>query len=175
MRLRRMDVTHADEIAELHIQVERETYQATIPELISHVSKIENRREIWRISLDDKRICTIAIYVDGKKDPIGFITGIVDAQANKNATKLSAIYVIRDYQGLGNGKLLLASFIRSATEVGHQRLRGLVPFKSAPARNFFASVGCWEKPAEVEEHGRNCVQYVEIGSNNLTCLSQLLP
>lgn len=172
MKIKRIGQSDFDAIAKLHIEVERQTYEDAIPELLAGVSGLEGRRSIWRIALFDQATRAFGVYVDGRRGPIGFISGrLEDNLAGEGGVAiLNSCFILHEFQCSGNGKALLAVFVRAAIHAGFYKMRGVVPIRNLAARNFFTACGCLEQRLHLKGNNRALFQYTEVVWSDLPSL-----
>lgn len=172
MKIKRIGQSDADAIAKLHIEVERQTYEDIVPELLAGVSGLEGRRSIWRTALFDQATRAFGVYVDGRLDPVGFISGRLEYNLNDGGgvAIINSFFVLGEFQYSGNGKALLVIFVRAAIDAGFYKMRGVVPIRNLSARNFFTASGFVEQRLHVIGNERALFQYTEVVCNNLPSL-----
>jgi L-amino acid N-acyltransferase YncA len=106
MIIRRAKSDDAQGIAGVHVDSWRSTYQGIIPDDFLDNLSVEQRTELWKINIAKEEN-----YVVVAENNAGQIIGFADAwkrdsNAVENASDLTSIYLLENYQGKGIGKRL---------------------------------------------------------------------
>ncbi|MEG0386418.1 MAG: GNAT family N-acetyltransferase [Solibacillus sp.] len=116
MNIRRATKLDAQGIAKVHVDSWRTTYKGIIPQSFLDNLSYENREELWQKNIAiEKNIVLVA------ENERGEIVGLADgstreANLEANASDLTSIYLLEQYQGQGIGKELLKEMMRSFKE-----------------------------------------------------------
>lgn len=96
----------AANIAKVHVDSWRTTYKDIIPQSYLDKLSYEQRTTLWQNNLANPARNVFVAEVNG--EIIGFVVGEKrDTNTEPDATDLSAIYLLEQWQGKGVGKLLL--------------------------------------------------------------------
>lgn len=140
MRTRKATLRDAEGIAKVHVDSWRSTYHGILPEELLNNLTYKQRTELWQknLSLEDH-------YVFVTEDEIGNIVGFAtggkrDANQFDHSGDLTAIYILKDFQGLGIGKKLLNEVFSQFEELEYHLIFVEV-LKDNPSRNFYEFMG----------------------------------
>jgi len=122
MKIRRATHKDAEGIAKVHVDSWRTTYKGIIPDEFLKNLSYEKRTELWigNISKSDNYLL-VAETSEG--EIIGF-ADIWKRETNTvpDATDLTSIYLLEEYQGKGVGKALLKNLFLQIKEQGYQKV-----------------------------------------------------
>lgn len=135
MQIRQATVNDAEAIATVHVSAWQETYRGIIPDDYLNQLSTEKRAATWRESLVDG---LVFVAVDAK-GLIGFAHG-KQKQTESTEGELSAIYLLRPYQGRGIGRTLVNHVVRQLEEHGVTSLV-IAVLADNPARHFYERLG----------------------------------
>ncbi|GGA89987.1 GNAT family N-acetyltransferase [Ornithinibacillus halotolerans] len=122
MNIRRADLHDAPSIAKVHVDSWRTTYKGIIPDDFLNKLSYERRTELWRNNI--KREDNYVIVAENND---GQIVGFADGwkrETNKeeNASDLTSIYLLEEYQGQGIGKMLFKELFRHFKQCGYEKI-----------------------------------------------------
>jgi ribosomal protein S18 acetylase RimI-like enzyme len=125
--IRVAEVADASAIAALHVGAWRETYAGLIPADVLAGLSVDRRTEMWgRILSDPEPFSASAVFVAEREGAIvGFGCCGLQRAERLNAQgydgEISAIYLLRAFQGCGFGRALMCAM---AQELQHRQLHG---------------------------------------------------
>ena len=166
------------EIAKVHVDSWRSTYTGLIPDSFLTSLTVENKTFLWTEAIQqmDKTVGQKIIFVceDSLGKIIGFIAGGAEREANCGFdAELYALYLYKDQQKKGLGRLLTIELIRWLIKFGYKKMRVWV-LENNPSSIFYQKMGAKILPhtKNIEFDGRvqNEIAY---GWDNLTELSRL--
>lgn len=107
MKIRQANMGDIEGIAKVHVDSWRTTYAEIIPIDVLNGLTYEARQDLWR-----KNLLQADNYVLVAEDANGQIIGFADtskrvSNEEENTTDLTSIYLLKNVQGQGVGKLLL--------------------------------------------------------------------
>ncbi|WP_088035313.1 GNAT family N-acetyltransferase [Evansella clarkii] len=122
MIIRRAKSDDAQGIAEVHVDSWRSTYQGIIPDDFLDNLSVEQRTELWKINIAKE-----GNYVVVAENNAGQIIGFADAwkrdsNAVENASDLTSIYLLENYQGKGIGKRLFQAQFAHFKKMGYEKI-----------------------------------------------------
>ncbi|WP_101843385.1 GNAT family N-acetyltransferase [Halobacillus sp. Marseille-P3879] len=140
----------AEQIANIHIQTWKSTYKDLIDEQDMSNITLENRIALWETILKSPVNGQIAYVVENENgELVGFVSG------GKERTKkyrydgeIYAIYLLKDYQRIGYGRMLISTIAQAMKQMGYDSLLVWVLTRN-PSADFYKVLGA--KPVEAEE------------------------
>ncbi|MFS0788352.1 GNAT family N-acetyltransferase [Shouchella sp. 1P09AA] len=143
IRLARLE--DAQGIATVHVHAWLTTYTGIVKEEILARMNIEDRTTLWTRHLNDR---DQIIYVFEKDDAVvGF------ASATKSTSNVLTLYILKDYQGKGGGKALLAALFKDLMDLNHQEASVAV-LEANNSKLFYEKMGAsLKKRTEVPGYG----------------------
>ncbi len=108
--IRKAEVDDAAGIAKVHVDSWRTTYKGIVPDTFLESLSYEQRELIWKKGINENNVY-IAENENGQV--IGFSTGGKERTGKYEAYtgELYAIYILKEYQGKGIGRLLVQSVV----------------------------------------------------------------
>ena len=151
----------ASDIARVHVDAWRETYNGILPTEVLEGLSYERREQHWHEVLSDPSSNTILYVLDRVGEGIkGFVAvGPERDQVKGYDGELYAIYLLKEVQGQGHGRRLFERGIEALRQKGFQSMVLLV-LKDNASRGFYEHLGgveVDEKPIEIGER-----QYIEL-------------
>jgi ribosomal protein S18 acetylase RimI-like enzyme len=151
----------ASDIARVHVDAWRETYNGILPTEVLEGLSYERREQHWHEVLSDPSSNTILYVLDRVGEGIkGFVAvGPERDQVKGYDGELYAIYLLKEVQGQGHGRRLFERGIEALRQKGFQSMV-LWVLKDNPSRGFYEHLGgvvVGEKPIEIGER-----EYVEL-------------
>ncbi|MBN8209120.1 GNAT family N-acetyltransferase [Bacillus sp. NTK071] len=135
MEIRKAVVEDASEIANVHVNSWRTTYQRLIPDDYLASLDIQIREARWRKSLEEGN--TIFVVVNYENSIVGFANGGENRNANyPYDSELYAIYMLEEAQRQGAGSQLIAHVAEHLIEEGFQSMLVWV-LNGNPAAQFY--------------------------------------
>ena len=135
----------APDIAKVHIQSWKETYPGIMPQQRIDALNQESSTRNWLAGFERKDEIFVAVvagqvvgFVSGGKNRIQ--DGCESGEANKCDCELAAMYLLRDFQGLGIGKALLHTLAERFKDLGFSSMVAWVAEKN-PSVQFYAHLG----------------------------------
>ncbi|AWE07162.1 GNAT family N-acetyltransferase [Lysinibacillus sp. 2017] len=122
MEIRSATLQDAAGIAKVHVDSWRTTYRGIIPQNFLDNLSYEQRTKLWQKNIADSN-GAIFVAVNNANEIIGFVVGEKrETNLELNASDLSAIYLLEQWQGNGVGRLLLNAVMQSFKEKGFQKI-----------------------------------------------------
>ncbi|WP_179392727.1 GNAT family N-acetyltransferase [Sporosarcina sp. JAI121] len=156
MLIRKAEIEDAGGIAKVHVDSWRTTYKGIVPDDFLESLSYENRELIWKKGINENNV-----YIAENKNGqvIGFSTGGIERTGKYEAYtgELYAIYILKEYQGKGIGRLLVKSVV---DDIKNKNLNSMLiwAIEENPACRFYEALG--GKKIDTEE--------IEIGGKNLS-------
>ncbi|KMM36100.1 GNAT family N-acetyltransferase [Guptibacillus hwajinpoensis] len=135
MEIRKAVTKDSSEIATVHVNSWRTTYQSLIPDDYLASLDVQIREARWRKSLEEGN--TIFVIVNDENKIVGFANG--GKNRNKNYhydSELYAIYLLEEAQRQGGGKQLIGQIAEHLLEEGFQSMLVWV-LNGNPAAHFY--------------------------------------
>lgn len=155
MQIRQATVDDAEAIANVHVSAWQETYRGIIPDDYLNQLSTEKRTAAWRELLVGG---LVFVAVDAK-GLIGFAHGKQN-QSESTEGELSAIYLLRSYQGRGIGRALVNRVVRQLEEHGVTSLI-IAVLADNPACHFYERLGGIRvSECVIERGGKELKEYV---------------
>jgi ribosomal protein S18 acetylase RimI-like enzyme len=137
----------ADSLGVVHVASWRETYAGILPREALDSLSVESRAALWtRILTDSAALFDTAVWVvEAAQGIVGF--GSCGKQrdaglADKGFSgEISAIYVLRSFQGFGLGRSIMRSLAATLHQRQHKAATLWVLKKNASARAFYERLG----------------------------------
>ncbi len=140
--IRRARPGDARGIAEVHVAAWRETYRGLVPDAYLDGLSVDEREVMWRRLEAPVSRSFAFVAIDGAGRIIGFASGGPRRDGPEEyAGELNAIYVLREAQGYGIGRLLAAAVARELAERGMRSMLLWVFRDNLPARRFYEALG----------------------------------
>ena len=113
--IRKAEVDDAKGIAKVHVDSWRTTYKGIVPDTFLDNLSYEHRELTWKKGINENNVY-IAENENGKV--IGFSTGGKERTGKYEAYigELYAIYILKEFQGKGIGRLLFQSIVDDLKE-----------------------------------------------------------
>ncbi len=162
MNIREATIQDAPSIAKVHIDSWRTTYQGIIPNHFFFVLSYERSENMWRDIISKSPTSGFTFVAELEKGNIvGFANGGPEREDNPEYTgEIYAIYLLKEFQRMGIGRLLTAALVNRLIQIGLCSQLGWV-LEMNPARRFYEALG-----------GKIVSQKViNIGGNDLTVVS----
>lgn len=138
-------------IAKVHVESWKSTYVNIVPEEFLNNLSFERRADYWFSVIPDG-----GVYVaeDENNQIVGFASGGKERSgdySNYNG-EIYAIYILKEYQGIGIGKLLIDSIVKELTNQGVFTMLVLV-LEDNPSRHFYEKLGAKKIDSIIVEIG----------------------
>ncbi|WBX80229.1 GNAT family N-acetyltransferase [Virgibacillus salarius] len=139
MKIRKAIMADAAKIAYVHVESWKSTYKGIIPDAYIQKQTYERRTNLWN---DNLRNQTVFIAEDHTGNIVGFAVG---GQERTNdypsyQGELYAIYLLKNYQGIGIGRRLFRSVTQQLRRDGFRSMLVLV-LADNNARYFYETMG----------------------------------
>jgi GNAT superfamily N-acetyltransferase len=142
VRIRLATPADAAAIAEVRVNAWRTTYRGMIPDGYLDAMKVEDSAALWGkvLAAAPNTTSTFVAEIDGRV--VGFASGIMKpAAAHGFDAELTGIYVVREAQGSGIGKRLVAAVAAAQRSHGATAMIVWVIAANKIARAFYESLG----------------------------------
>lgn len=122
MKIRKANIEDAQGIGKVHVDSWRTTYIGILPDDFLNNLSYEQRTELWKKNISDAT--NYVLVAENEQDEIiGFATGGTrKTNSVPNATDLTSIYLLEEYQGMGIGKQLLKEIFAYFKQKGYEKV-----------------------------------------------------
>jgi len=140
MNIRKANSQDAQDIGKVHVDSWRTTYKGILPDDFLNNLSYEQRTELWKKNISDAT--NYVLVAENKQNEIiGFATGGTrKTNSVPNATDLTSIYLLEEYQGMGIGKQLLKEIFAYFKLKGYEKVFVEVLAENK-TRNFYEYYG----------------------------------
>ncbi|QPQ31673.1 GNAT family N-acetyltransferase [Lysinibacillus sp. JNUCC 51] len=140
MKIRKANIEDAQGIGKVHVDSWRTTYKGILPDDFLNNLSYEQRTELWKKNISD--LTNYVLVAENEQDEIiGFATGGTrKTNSVPNATDLTSIYLLEEYQGMGIGKQLLKEIFAYIKLKGYEKVFVEV-LADNKTRNFYEYYG----------------------------------
>ncbi|MFJ8519758.1 GNAT family N-acetyltransferase [Lysinibacillus xylanilyticus] len=140
MKIRKANIEDAQGIGKVHVDSWRTTYKGTLPDDFLNNLSYEQRTELWKKNISDATNYVL-VAENEQNEIIGFATGATrKTNSVPNATDLTSIYLLEEYQGIGIGKQLLKEIFAYFKLKGYEKVFVEVLAENK-TRNFYEYYG----------------------------------
>ncbi|MED3802659.1 GNAT family N-acetyltransferase [Lysinibacillus xylanilyticus] len=140
MNIRKANSQDAQDIAKVHVDSWRTTYKGILPDDFLNNLTYEQRTELWKKNISDATNYVL-VAENEQNEIIGFATGATrKTNSVPNATDLTSIYLLEEYQGIGIGKQLLTEIFAYFKLKGYEKVFVEVLAENK-TRNFYEYYG----------------------------------
>ena len=140
MNIRKANSQDAQDIAKVHVDSWRTTYKGILPDDFLNNLTYEQRTELWKKNISDATNYVL-VAENEQNEIIGFATGATrKTNSVPNATDLTSIYLLEEYQGIGIGKQLLTEIFAYFKIKGYEKVFVEVLAENK-TRNFYEYYG----------------------------------
>ncbi|SHM48596.1 GNAT family N-acetyltransferase [Gracilibacillus kekensis] len=172
--IRKARLEDAQDIAEVHVNSWKATYQNLINERDISNTTVEHRQILWETILKLPRKQQPATVIEEKGKIVGFISGGKERTGRFGYDgEIFAIYLLPTHQGKGLGKRLLKTFAGEMKELGYLSLLVWVLTKN-PSNQFYLKYGASKIDEEQTTIGYDTYQETAYGFNDIDILLQKL-
>ncbi|MBC7658702.1 MAG: GNAT family N-acetyltransferase [Chitinophagaceae bacterium] len=154
----------AKDIAHVHVESWRTTYAGIVNKTYLDQLKLEDREKMWTSILHQitPRSHVLLAYDKEKKKVVGFISSGPkrDHPELKYDGEISALYILKEFQGAGTGEMLFDASFRELRTAGFQNAM-LWVLKESPSVGFYTTMGgkvISEHPTEIA--GNQLVEFL---------------
>jgi ribosomal protein S18 acetylase RimI-like enzyme len=142
MKIREATIEDAEKIAIVHVDSWKTTYEGIISESYLSGLSVENRMKSWIWTFQNLNVHQkIFVAEDNKGNIAGFSTGGRSRNDEfEHDGELYAIYLLKDHQRIGLGKMLFNSVIESLKDNGYTSMM-LWVLKDNPSVGFYKLQG----------------------------------
>ncbi|GAB0166708.1 GNAT family N-acetyltransferase [Lysinibacillus sp. CTST325] len=122
MKIRKANIEDAQGIGKVHVDSWRTTYKGILPDDFLNSLSYEQRIELWKKNISDDTNYVL-VAENEQEEIIGFATG-GQRKTNSvpNASDLTSIYLLEEYQGMGIGKQLLKEVFAYFKQKGYEKV-----------------------------------------------------
>ena len=154
--IRKAKVEDAKGIAKVHVDSWRTTYKGIVPDTFLESLSYEKRELIWEKGITENHVY---IAEDENGQVIGFSTGGKERTGKYEAYtgELYAIYLLKEYQGQGIGRLLFQAVVEDLKDNNFNSML-IWAIEENPACLFYEALG--GKKIEIQD--------IEIAGKNLS-------
>ncbi|MBE1554195.1 GNAT superfamily N-acetyltransferase [Filibacter limicola] len=139
MLIRKAELEDTMGIAKVHVDSWRTTYKGIVPDAFLENLSYEQREQIWKGAVKANHVY---IAEDGDGQVIGFSTGGTERTGKYElyTGELYAIYVLKEHQGKGIGRLLVQSVV---DDLKNMKLNSMLiwAIEENPACRFYEAIG----------------------------------
>ncbi len=140
MNIRKAKSQDAQDIGKVHVDSWRTTYKGILPDDFLNNLSYEQRTELWKKNISDATNYVL-VAENVQNEIIGFATGGTrKTNSVPNATDLTSIYLLEEYQGMGIGKQLLKELFTYFKQRGYEKVFVEVLAENK-TRNFYEYYG----------------------------------
>lgn len=158
MIVRRARISDARGIAKVHVESWLSTYRGMIPDNYLDQLTCENRERLWERNIPEG----IVFVAEVEGEIVGFSSGSEERSGNYEGFngELSAVYLLKEYQGKGIGSLLVEAIVNELLAMNIRSMVVLV-LKDNPSRFFYETLGgAIIDTLEIEIAGKNLSELV---------------
>lgn len=142
MLIREYKKEDLDAISKIHIDTWNSTYMDIVPDEYLKSKTYENQKKKWSdrlfCNIDTKEFMFVA--ENDKGDVVGFSTGSLNDLDGVFDSRLYTLYILKDYQNKGLGKLLMKAVALKLKELGAKNMV-LSAFAENKSCNFYEHLG----------------------------------
>ncbi|MFJ7979571.1 GNAT family N-acetyltransferase [Lysinibacillus xylanilyticus] len=140
MNIRKANSQDAQGIGKVHVDSWRTTYKGILPDDFLNNLSYEQRTELWKKNISDATNYVL-VAENEQNEIIGFATGGTrKTNLVPNATDLTSIYLLEEYQGMGIGQQLLKEIFAYFKLKGYEKVFVEV-LADNKTRNFYEYYG----------------------------------
>lgn len=167
MKIREATVADIEGIAYVHAESWKTTYRGLISEGFLNQITVEGRSKLWHRNFESPNKDEVMYVAEAETGKIiGFANGGICREADSNYdAELYAIYLLREQQGNGIGKLLLRSVVQNLAMKNYNSLMTWV-IDGNPALNFYHKMGGESVARKEVKIGDGVVEEIMIGWRN---------
>ncbi|MBD7986262.1 GNAT family N-acetyltransferase [Sporosarcina sp. Sa2YVA2] len=137
--IRKAEIADAAEIAKVHVDSWKTTYDNIVPNEYLASLSYESREQMWTNAIPHG---DMYVAENNSGQIVGFAKGGKERSGNYKGYdgELYAIYILQEYQGIGMGKALVKSIIEDLVDIGIHSMLVLV-LEDNNSRKFYESLG----------------------------------
>jgi ribosomal protein S18 acetylase RimI-like enzyme len=166
----------AERLGALHVASWQETYGGILPDEMLSKLTVESRAAMWSKILGDADPINGAVVWIAEND--GRIVGFGSCGRQRDQgldeqgfdAEISAIYILRSYQGVGLGRAIMGAMASSLRDRGHRAVTLWVLRENASARIFYERLGGTVVAEKEDERPRATLIEVAYGWHDLRSL-----
>lgn len=142
MKLRRAEPSDIEGLAYVSVETWKTTYAGLISDAFLSTLTVEGRKEIWDRSFKNLNIDEVTfVLADNEDRLIGFVKGGRCRESNcDSAAEVYSIYILKEFQGSGYGKLLFKEMVEHLIGSHYHTLKVWV-LEGNPAVHFYTNLG----------------------------------
>lgn len=159
-------------IADVHIASWHSTYRGIVADdFIDNLTQASSEQRWAKILSDKDRTSLIKIVIDDGERIVGFAVGGRERDGDQNYdAELYAIYLLKEYQGQGIGRLLLSDVVRGLVKKSFTSMLVWALRDNHSARKFYKALGGTECRQRMYDIGGISYPDVAYGWDNLSSL-----
>jgi ribosomal protein S18 acetylase RimI-like enzyme len=140
----------AEELARVHVRSWRETYRGLLPDAyLARMSEVTFTRRFHH-ALTHAAPNEVTLAVAGRHGLFGYAQGGPSRAGVEAEAEIATLYLLRQAQGIGAGKRLMAGMARAMQAQGARSLAHSVLRDNVRARGFYEHLGGAAEPARPE-------------------------
>lgn len=169
MKIREASIDDAEGIATVHVSSWRTTYADIISESYLASLSVENRVKNWVRTFENRTEHEKVFVAEDKEcNIVGFSYGGPNRNKEyRHDSELYAIYLLKEYQGLGIGKLLFNSLVESLKNSGYCSMM-LWVLRDNPSLGFYSLQGGKQVGQKQITIGTDDLIEIAIGWDNIS-------
>lgn len=141
MKIRKAKIKDAKYITKVNIDVWNTTYRGIMTDEDLDNLSYEKKEKLCKELIKDKENSFLYVAEDNKRKIIGFVSGGRErGNDNRFDCEIYAIYVLKEFQGKGIGRLLFKEAVKKLKDSNFKSLKIWV-LKSNPYRRFYEKLG----------------------------------
>ncbi len=173
LTIRPATIADASAIARVHVASWKETYAGIVPGDFLANLKVERREAMWKEALTEggARSSGIFVAVTATGEVVGFASGGENRTPELGFTgELYAIYLLKRYQGHGDGKRLFQAVTTELSRDGHVSMM-LWVLEDNRTVDFYKRLGGVPSGSKVEEIGGKSLNELALGWSKLVAVA----
>lgn len=117
--IRRAEILDAVGIAKVHVDSWKTTYKNIVPDSFLDNLSYEQRTELWKKNISEEGN-GVFVAENDEGEIVGFVSGGKRGNNHtENAGDLTAIYILKSYQGMGIGRKLVEPMFNQFEKLGY--------------------------------------------------------
>ena len=142
MTVRRATSSDSAAIAKVHVDTWRSTYHGIVSEEVLEDLSYDDRHRMWENTLTEHAADNhLYVVEDENGEVVGFVaTGMAREAGTSTLGEIYAIYLLKEHQGKGMGKLLFLKAAERLSKEGYESMM-LWVLADNPTRGFYEAMG----------------------------------
>ncbi|WP_340007202.1 GNAT family N-acetyltransferase [Paenibacillus sp. FSL K6-0276] len=172
MKIREATSSDIDGIAYVHAESWKTTYKGLISDEFLDKITVEARRKLWIRNFETPNKDEVMYVAENEAGTIiGFANGGARREPDLYDAELYALYLLKEYQGKGLGKLLIRSVAQNLMEKKYSSFMTWV-LVGNPAIDFYHKVGGESVASKKVKIGNEIVEEMMIGWGDITAVGR---